>query len=176
MTDHNDTKTTEQLLAEIAVLKTQLAARDTNSDQSVSGGSSQPIFSVPITRRQVIQQSLVGWVSPVILSVPLAAALLTKPGKANADSHLSPTPPPSAAPTSAPTTAPTSAPSAPPTPAAPTVFVNAVPIPGLGLIGIAALGSALAATGSKLVMDRIGAAGADRSKNSGGSEDDSGSK
>ncbi len=175
MTDRNDTKTTEQLLAEIAALKTQLAARDSNSDQSVSGGSSQPIFSVPITRRQVIQQSLVGWVSPVILSVPLAAALLTKPGTAYS-ATFAPTSPPSAAPTSAPTTAPTSAPSAPPTPAAPTVFVNAVPIPGLGLIGIAALGSALAATGSKLVMDRIGAAGADGSKNSGGSEDDSGSK
>jgi hypothetical protein len=163
-------KTTEQLLAEIAALKTQLAARDSNSDQSVSGGSSQPIFSVPITRRQVIQQSLVGWVSPVILSVPLATALLTKSGTAQAQAV-----PGTTAPTSAPIPS-TSAPSALPTPAAPTVFVNAVPIPGLGLIGIAALGSALAATGSKLVMDRIDAAGANGSKSSGGSGDDSGSK
>ena len=170
MTDNNDTKTTKQLLAEIEALEEQLAARGSDSGKSVSGGSSQPIFSVPITRRQVFKQALVGWVSPVILSVPLAAALLTKPGTANAQA-VPPTPAP-APPTSVPTVTPSTS---VPTTAPPTVGSTAVPIPGLGLIGIAALGSALAATGSKLVMDRIGAAGADESENSGGSEDDSGS-
>lgn len=169
MTDSSETKTTEQLLAEIKALKEQLAARGSDSDNSVSRGSSQPIFSVPITRRHVLQQSLVGWISPVILSVPLATVLLTKPGTAYAATRI---PTMSRRPTMTPTLAP---PTAAPT-FATTVAPTAVPIPGPGLIGIAALGSALAAAGSKLVMDRMGAAGADGSKNSGGSEDDSGSK
>lgn len=161
MTDSKDTRTKEQLLAEIEALRDQLAARGSNVGKPVSGGSTEPIFSVPITRRELFGRALVSWVSPVILSVPVGVTALITPGTAQALATRSPTAKPKAAPTSMPTMS---------------VAPTAVPVPGPGVIGLAALGSALAASGAKLLMDRMGASDADGSQSGDGSGGDKGSK
>lgn len=158
MTDSNDTRTKEQLLAEIEALRDQLAARGSDVDKGVSRGSSEPIFSAPITRRELFGRALATWVSPVVLSVPVVVAAITTPGTAHAA-------------TSAPTP---KAKKGVPTMVA--VAPTAVTIPGLGVIGLAALGSALAASGAKLLKDHMGASDADESKHSDESGGNKGSK
>lgn len=136
-----DTKTKDQLLAEIAALKEQLARRDAVTsppdskavaEASVTKASAAPVFAAPMTRRE----SIVSWVAPVILSLPvLAAGSVLKPGTAHAvtDDSLPPVPTakPTAKPTAAPTTlkktaVPTAKPTAKPT-AAPTNVPTAAP-------------------------------------------------
>jgi hypothetical protein len=58
------------------------------------------------------------------------------------------------------------------------VAPTAVPVPGPGVIGLAALGSALAASGAKLLIDRMGGASEADGSQSGddGSGGDRGSK
>jgi len=157
MSDSNETKTKAQLLAEIEALRKQLAAGD--DAKHASGESSAPSFSRPITRRE----ALANWIAPVILSVPVVAAM--RSGTAQAQGAPVPTvgPVPS---TSAPTVFPTSlgAPTMQPT-AAPTVSPTATPkpqpVPGLGIAGIAVLGGALAVAGAKLLKVRADASDAD---------------
>jgi hypothetical protein len=81
LSDGNDTKTREQLLAEIEALQKQLGKRDGDQPESTA---SAPVFSGPITRRE----SLVSWVAPVILSLPVVQGLgmVLKPGTAYAGS------------------------------------------------------------------------------------------
>ena len=161
MTDGNDAKTKAQLLAEIEALRKQLAARDKDGAGQPVEASTEPSLSRPMTRREAIGR----WIAPVILSVPVTAAM--RPGTAQAQV------PPTGEPTQAPSP-PTQAPS-PPTqaPSPPTQVPTQVPtqaptraaqeIPGIGLAGAAALGGALAAMGAKLLKDRTDAPGDDES-------------
>ena len=111
-------KTTAQLLAEIEALKEELERRGPDGGKLAGAGSSSPVFSAPITRRQ----SLVSWVAPVILALPVvqAVGMVLNPGTAHAAKAIpsgkpsfSPSAPPSATPTQAgrcvvaPTAAPT---------------------------------------------------------------------
>lgn len=157
MTDSTDTRSKEQLLAEIEALKEQLATRGADANKPVAGASSEPIFSVPsapMTRRA----ALTSWVAPVILSASVAGIAM-KPGTAHAAVTRVPTRLPTRAPTRAPTVAPT-----------------AVPIPGPGVVGLAALGAAMAVAGAKLLKDRMDASDADGSTSGGASGGDRGSK
>ena len=98
-------KTREQLLAEIEALKTELEQRGPDGGRAVSPASSSPAFSAPITRRE----SLVSWVAPVILALPVvqAVGMVLKPGTAYAAATKSPTRAPSSTPTIAPSATPT---------------------------------------------------------------------
>lgn len=147
----DESKTHEQLLAEIAALKKQLAAEQ-QSQSAVTGTgaheaeepktASAPVFATPVTRRAAITS----WVAPVILSVPAvqtAAVLATvlPPRKAVAATRQ-PTRVPTAAPTGVPTAIPTRAPTAAPT-AAPTVAGYCVPAPTVApTLGMASTPSA----------------------------------
>lgn len=156
MSTGNDTKTREQLLAELAALKEQLDERQTAGP---SPGASTPVFSAPLTRRQ----SMVSWVAPVILSLPILQGVgaILKPGTAHAaDSDTDDSPIVVAVPTARPTVgaaAPTVSPTAgrtvgptragrcvvPPT-VAPTLGMAAAPDARPSLVGFLALGSARA--------------------------------
>lgn len=144
MTDSNDTRTTEQLLAEIEALREQLTAQSAAAKPPASRAPSEPIFSVPMTRRE----ALAGWIAPVVLSMTVAG-LAMKPIPAHA--------------------AVTSLPTAGGKKGVPTRLPTAVPIPALGVVGLAALGGALAAAGAKLLKDRTGS-DSDGSNNGGGSK------
>jgi len=144
LSDGNDTKTKEQLLEEIAALKEQLARREALAGEPVAAASpavdarapedelaapSAPVFAAPMTRRQ----SIVSWVAPVILSLPVVQAVgaVIKPGTAQAQvtDDVFPLPVPTAKPTAKPTTAPTvkkAVPTAKPT-AKPTATPTATP-------------------------------------------------
>jgi hypothetical protein len=163
MSHGSDKKSREQLLAEIEALRQQLAASEAQGDKHSPGDSSSPSLSRPITRRE----ALTAWVAPVILSVPIVAALHSETARGQVPPTAPPTPsPPSPSPpTGAPTLAPTLAPTpSPPTPSPPTGAPTLAPtlaptmasvaVPGIGLAGIAVLGGALAAAGAKLLKDR----------------------
>lgn len=152
MTDSDDTRSKEQLLAEIEALKEQLTAQGTAVNSPTSGKSSEPIFSSPMTRRE----ALVGWIAPVVLSMSVVTAAV-KPVTAYAATRV----PTRAAPTRTPTMAGTTAP-------------TAVPIPALGVVGLAALGGALAVTGAKLLKNRTDSE-VDGPNSGGGSGSDRGS-
>jgi hypothetical protein len=160
VSDGDDTKTREQLLAEIDALKAELARRERDPGQRALDPSSAPVFSVPITRRE----SLVSWVAPVILSLPVmqgaglvfgtgtarAAAVPTIAGRCivspTATPSASPTAPPTARPTFTPTTTkpkanPTLKPTVTPT-VAPTLGMAAAPDSRPSLVGLIPLGSA----------------------------------
>jgi hypothetical protein len=171
MSDGSKTKTKAQLLAEIKALRKQLAAGD--NGKPATEESSAPSFSRPITRRE----ALTNWIAPVILSVPVVAAMRSAPAQAQGvpstsfpTQFPSPSPAPTVHPTAAPTVSPTPAPTTAPT-AAPTVSPTGTPepeaVPGLGIAGIAVLGGALAVAGAKLLKDRADASDA------GAPEDDS---
>lgn len=169
MSHGSDKKSREQLLAEIEALRQQLAAREAQGDKHSPGDSSSPSLSRPITRRE----ALTAWVAPVILSVPIVAALHSEtargqpapPSPSPPTAPPTPSPPSPSPPTGAPTLAPTLAPTpSPPTPSPPTGAPTLAPtlaptmasvaVPGIGLAGIAVLGGALAAAGAKLLKDR----------------------
>ena len=161
MSHGSDKKSREQLLAEIEALRQQLAAREAQGDKHSPGDSSSPSLSRPITRREALTQ----WVAPVILSVPIVAALHSETARGQVPPTAPPTPsppspsPPTGAPTLAPTLAPTPSPPSPSPPTgaptlAPAPTRGSVAVPGLGLAGIAVLGGALAAAGAKLLKDR----------------------
>lgn len=164
MADGNDTKTKEQLLAEIAALKSELAARASEPARGEPGASVHPVASVPMTRREAI----VNWIAPVILSVPVLGAAL-KPGTAEAGRCVvAPTAVPTAAPTAAATAMPSAAPSPAPsfrptrvptfTPSAPFKKTNMpifAPTAAFGIVPPGprpGLGDALAVSGVKLVL------------------------
>ena len=172
-------KTKQELIAEIEALRQELTRRERDSAEGEQDLSSEPSFARPMTRREVLG----GWIAPVILSIPLAAA--TRSGAVRAEpvpETQAPTPqPPTSAPTpQPPTPAPTPFPTGPaptpqpPTPAptpVPTAFPTVVPtaaaptpaarpIPALGAAGAAALGAGLAALGAK-ALKRRGSAGDD---------------
>jgi hypothetical protein len=107
----NDKKTREQLLAEVEALKEELERRGSAGGKAALAGSVSPVFSAPITRRE----SLLTWVAPVILALPVvqAVGMVLKPGTAQAAMTKAPSPRPSLAPSRAgrcavaPTAAPT---------------------------------------------------------------------
>jgi len=131
-------KTKQELIAEIEALRAKLGdAPDAGSPDAATGSKGG------LTRRDVLASA---WVAPVILTVPLGAAVA--PNRAQAQpptgapttsptvSPTSPTAlPPTTSPTLAPTTAPTTAPSAVPT-AAPTVAPTAFPTVAAGAIPV----------------------------------------
>jgi hypothetical protein len=148
LSDGNDTKTNAELLAEIAALKAQLAQRDdvvaskvgptskaapadTTTAADKTTGAAAPVFAASMTRRQ----SIVSWVAPVILSLPVVQAIgaVIKPGTAHAATDDAAAPvvaptragrcviAPTAAPTAKPTRTPTAKPTAPTKKGAPTV-------------------------------------------------------
>ena len=160
MSDGDGARTEEELLAEIEALKAELERRSRDGGKRVLEGSAAPIFSVPITRRA----SLVSWVAPVILSLPVvqgvgmllgsgtahAAPIPTKAGRCIGSPTAAPTAPPTAKPTAKPTAAPTSKKGAPtfqptftPT-VAPTLGMAAAPDSRPSPVGLMALGSARA--------------------------------
>lgn len=105
MSEANDPKTREQLLAEIEALKQKLEQKDSAPEQSPPkgasaagasvAGASAPIFAAPTTRRQ----ALVNWVAPVILSLPTAVAVLnSRPASAARCIAATSAPTPAAAP------------------------------------------------------------------------------
>jgi hypothetical protein len=134
LSDGRDGKTKDELLAEIAALEDELGKRGARGAEGKPERSSAPVFSAPVTRRE----SLVSWVAPVILSLPVLQGVgILRPGTAHASTDDSiasvPTVKPTvtkkaaptlktaaptvktAAPTAAATAAPTSAPTAAPT-------------------------------------------------------------
>ncbi len=128
MSHGSDKKSREQLLAEIEALRQQLAAREAQGDKHSPGASSSPSLSRPITRREALTQ----WVAPVILSVPIVAALHSETARGQVPPTAPPTPsPPSPSPpTGAPTLAPTLAPTpSPPSPSPPTGAPTLAPAP-----------------------------------------------
>jgi len=152
MTDSDDTKTKKELLAEIEALKQQLAAKNAGAGEDTSGESREPSFSRPITRREALKN----WIAPVVLSVPITAALSTEKVHAQAAPAPEPAPaPPTSAPTLEPPTQapPTSAPTLEPPTRAPQP-AEARAVPGLGAAGAVALGGALAAAGAKMLKDK----------------------
>jgi len=133
----DDTKTKEELLAEIDALKAKLERQSSEAGKPPSEKLAAPVFSVPLTRRG----ALASWVAPVILSLPVLGTVL-KPGTAHAvfpeDDYIaptakpvgSPTLQPSAKPTGKPVIKPTAKPSASPTAkpsASPTAAPSAAP-------------------------------------------------
>lgn len=116
MSAGDDTKTREELLAEIDALKAKLERQGSEAGKPLSEKLSAPVFSVPLTRRG----ALASWVAPVILSLPVLGTVL-RPGTAYAaDGNDDTTPPnptaqPVASPTSQPVANPTAVPSATPT-------------------------------------------------------------
>jgi hypothetical protein len=91
----DETKTREQLLAEIESLKRELEQRDAGSskdaEKSASPAQTAPVFATPVTRRE----SLTAWVAPVILALPVVQGLgmALKPGRAQAQGMtVAPTP------------------------------------------------------------------------------------
>jgi hypothetical protein len=111
----DDTKTREELLAEIDALKAKLERQSSEAGKPPSEKLAAPVFSVPVTRRG----ALASWVAPVILSLPVLGTVL-KPGTAHAvfpqDDYIAPTATPTAAPVVAvPTAKPTFKPSIAPT-------------------------------------------------------------
>lgn len=106
LSERNDVKTREELIAEIEALKAELERQGSDAGKLTSGASSSPVFSAPITRRE----SLVTWVAPVILALPVvqAVGMVLKPGTARAARSapsfkptVAPSAPPSATPTQA---------------------------------------------------------------------------
>ncbi|HEY4184866.1 MAG TPA: hypothetical protein VGP07_07330 [Polyangia bacterium] len=163
MSDQNGNKTREQLLGEIEALKQELERRDDKP------AASAPIFAAPLTRRE----SLVSWVAPVILSLPVVTGvgMVLKPGIAHAvtraptSSRPSPTlrattaPTATATATAAPTVAPTRAgqcivppPSAGSPTASPTLGMGAAPDSRPSNMGYVPLGSARAASRRHLAL------------------------
>jgi hypothetical protein len=163
LSDGDGSRTEEELLAEIEALKAELERRSRDTDKRVPEGSAAPVFSVPITRRA----SLVSWVAPVILSLPVVQGVGMLLGSGTA--HAAPVPTKAGrcivSPTASPTTAPTAKPTAKPTIAVPTTAKKSLPTfkptaaptvaPTLGMaaapdsrpspVGLMALGSARAA-------------------------------
>ena len=137
MSEGDDTKTKEQLLAEIQALREQLDQQDAKAGKSV-----------PATRRE----TLIRWVSPVILSLPVATALL-KSGAAYAAVTRKPTKTPTQTPTATPTTlapiqSPTKAGRCIPAPTvSPTLGMGAAPDSGPSSGSRVALGLARALAG-----------------------------
>ena len=88
MNDGNGTKTKDQLLDEIEALKGELERRGADAGKPAPVGTSAPVFSVPITRRE----SLVSWVAPVILSLPVVQGvrMILKPGAGATDDATAP--------------------------------------------------------------------------------------
>ena len=106
MTSGNDKKTREQLLAEIEALKDELEQRTADGGKPAGTGPVAPVFSAPLTRRE----SLVKWVAPVILALPVvqAAGMILKPGTARGQvTTVAPTSGKKASPTAKPSLAPT---------------------------------------------------------------------
>jgi hypothetical protein len=124
----DDGKTREQLLAEIDALKAALERRAADPAPAKAAPET-PAASASLTRRE----SLVGWVAPVILSMPVVQglALVAKPGTAYAQ-----------APTTAPTTAkkgkPTFKTTAKPTFVAPTFIGRCVTPTVAPVLGVSA--------------------------------------
>jgi hypothetical protein len=156
----DETKTKEELLAEIEALRAELERRGSDDGKRTPAA---PIGSVSMTRRE----SIASWVAPVILSLPVfAAGMVLMPGKAHAavtraptTKKAAPTAKPTVAATAAPTAAPTAAASAAPTvvgrciPAptvSPTLGMAAAPDAGVGAVRFVALGSARRAAGVQL--------------------------
>ncbi len=107
------TKTREELLAEIEALSKEIAQRGPDTAKTVAVAASTPVFSIPITRRE----SLVRWVAPVILSLPVVqvAGMVLGSGTAHAVTDDVGAPLPSFRPTGKPTPKPSVKPSAKPT-------------------------------------------------------------
>jgi hypothetical protein len=169
----DDTKTREELLAEIDALKAKLERQGSEAGKPPAEKLSAPVFSVPVTRRG----ALASWVAPVILSLPVLGTVLM-PGKAYAGDDsiaalptirptgkpiikptakpviaptakpVAPTAKPSAAPTAAPSAVPTSVGRCIPAPViAPTLGMGAAPDSRPSPAGFVALGSARAVSG-----------------------------
>jgi hypothetical protein len=85
-TSDDEQKTKQELLAELEGLRRRLAAAEPANDAEDEGGSSQPAFTRPITRRTALSN----WVAPVILAIPLAAA--SRPRVAQAQPPTRPEP------------------------------------------------------------------------------------
>jgi hypothetical protein len=66
----DETKTKEQLLAEIAALEKALGQPTSGPGQSVSPAAAEPVAPEPRTRRGAL-----GWIAPVILSIGAAAKI-----------------------------------------------------------------------------------------------------
>lgn len=117
MSDGNETKTKEQLLAEIEALKKALDQRSSDGGKSAAEepntGAPAPVFSSSMNRRQ----ALTNWVAPVILSLPTAVGvgMLLKPETASAQSYGYDAGPPAPLPTFQPTFKPTFKPTFQPT-------------------------------------------------------------
>jgi hypothetical protein len=141
MAGDRESKTNAELIEEINALKELLAARSAVTGSGAAEEFNQPTFSKPMTRRE----ALTHWVAPVVLSVPVAAALRSEAARAGGPPPPSPVPSPVPSPAPPPTVAP-----------APTMAPRS--IPALGAAGAVALGGALAAAGAKAIKDRHRAA------------------
>ena len=140
MADNNESKTKEQLIEEINALREQLAAHDADTGKDASGDSHEPTFAKPMTRRE----ALTTWIAPVVLSVPVVAAMSSETARAAPQEPQLPTQYP-----------------------APTL-PEAESVPGLGAAGAVVLGGALAAAGAKMLKDKKDASGDDGSEDTGG--------
>ena len=160
LNDEDDAKTKQQLRAEIDALKEELRQRGAETAKSAAATPAVPVFSAPITRRE----SLVSWVAPVILSLPVVqgVGMVLKSGTAHAAGDdsiaalptfrptgkpvLKPTLKPSAAPTRAGrcVIAPTAAPPTTAPVASPTLGMGAAPDARAADADVVALGSARA--------------------------------
>jgi hypothetical protein len=169
----DDTKTREELLAEIDALKAKLERQGSEASKPVAEKVPAPVLSVPVTRRG----ALASWVAPVILSLPVLGTVL-KPGVAYGVSDdiiaalptirptgkpiakptakpvaptakpVAPTAKPIAAPTAAPSAVPTSVGRCIPSPTvAPTLGMGAAPDSRPSPAGVVALGAARAVSG-----------------------------
>jgi hypothetical protein len=158
----DDSKTREELLAEIAALKAELEKRTAEAGGPTPQTSAAPILSVPLTRRE----SMVSWIAPVILSLPVVQGIgsLLAPGTAQAAPAptmvgrciVAPTAK-AGSPTQAPTRAPTAVPTKPkkgvptfsPT-VSPTLGMAAAPDARPAIGGLIALGNARALCPARL--------------------------
>jgi hypothetical protein len=151
MAGDSESKTKEELIEEINALREQLAAREAFTGSGTAEQSHQPTFTKPMTRREALTQ----WVAPVVLSVPVVAALRSE------TAHAGGAPPPTQAPMPTPMP-PTPMPPMPTMAPAPTLAPKSVP--ALGAAGAVALGGALAAAGAKVLKDQQQASGEESSE------------
>jgi hypothetical protein len=153
----DESKTKEQLLAELEALKKRLEELDGKPPASARPeAAAAPILATPISRRGAFTT----WVAPVILSVPAVQtatmlATVLKPGVAQAQITRRPTMTPTLvggrclpAPTAAPTVA-------------PTLGMASAPDSRPGQVAAVALGSARALSGAKLARARRSAPSCD---------------
>lgn len=162
----DDQKTKKELIAELEKLRRKLSA----DEAGIPGAASrEPTLSGDISRRDALK---IGWVAPVILSVPLGSI----GGVRRAQAQPPTTAPTILAPTILPTMLPTMLPTASPPP---TAFPSARPLPALSAGGAAAAAAVLFGIGVKAVRDASksgkGAGPSDDSTSDEGSEDDDGS-